>query len=85
MKYLYCKVCKDFLAMKSEISFCSCKQTSGQYVDDLYAKYSGECIPVAIPNSQIEQAIRKHNEGRSSALAAIFIIDEVNTFRREDA
>lgn len=62
MKLLLCFKCNDVFSLKtSEMTTCTCGQTSGQYVDNLNAEVSGvkdKFMVLGFDNSSLIEAIR---------------------------
>lgn len=51
MKLLFCKKCNGVFNLQTEEKQCPCGETSGKYIDESKAEYSGEsAVPFAIDN-----------------------------------
>jgi hypothetical protein len=88
MKLLYCRNCGDVFSLKrcepSEARRCTCGGTSGYYVDDLNAVYSGQqAIPLGFDNPDFLRAVG--SAGRTAKVFIAFVMpDPATTFIRLD-
>lgn len=48
MKLLFCPKCQDVVRLFQKRKVCECGASWGEYIDNLYATYGGEAIPLAI-------------------------------------
>ena len=58
MKLLMCLDCGDIFNLTNEIKACGCGKTTGQYIDNLNAEYSGNCKPIGFANGSFMDAIK---------------------------
>ncbi len=80
MKYIFCKNCKDLIALTSGTKYCNCKQTSGRYTDEVNAVYSSEAVPIGVTSNEISKLFS--NEVTSFNMFKVPY--NSNTFRRAD-
>jgi hypothetical protein len=76
MKLIYCPLCQDVVRLKFTTRFCSCKKSSGVYIDDLNAEIYGDAIPIGFQNSSFMKAIKSQRENESIKFEA-FVIPKV--------
>ncbi len=85
MKLLYCKNCRDVVALiRSKTRKCFCGETSGRYTDNLNAIYSGEhALPFGIDNPSFMKA-RMMTElmGEGEDFTAFVITEDCKTFNK---
>ena len=85
MKLIICRRCTDVVRLTESIfyNFCKCGESSGRYVDDLNAVYSGEAIPIGFSNSELLTAIQSQPEsGQGKVFAAFVVPKQCPTFRK---
>ena len=58
MKLIYCTECLDIVKLYSEPRKCRCGQSSGHYIDDINAEYTGKAIPIGFGNNSFDHAIK---------------------------
>lgn len=58
MKLIFCKECRDVVALKENIDrTCECGKSGGRYVDDLNAEIWGPCLKLGFSNHSFSAAI----------------------------
>ena len=84
MKLLFCPDCNDCFKLLSEPRQCKCGQSSGHYVDDINAEYSGKGIPIGFGNNSFEDAIKNqpHDGVLGHRFYAFVIPHHCATFRK---
>lgn len=62
MKLILCPLdaCWDIVTLRNEPTFCHCRQSWGQWVDNLNATYGGKAVPLAIGDRSLIEAKLKH-------------------------
>lgn len=58
MKLLCCLDCADIFSLSSKEKSCGCGKTSGKYIDDLNAVYSGNAQPIGFSNKSFRLALQ---------------------------
>ena len=83
MKLLFCKNCQDIVRLFDETRVCKCGKTSGAYINELDAWYSGDyAIPIGFQNSSLGTALRNQpEEGLGFNFTAFVIPKECPTFK----
>jgi hypothetical protein len=83
MKLLYCKKCGDVFNLKFHIKKCYCAESEGYYIDEINAKYNGDCIPIGIDNHSFRSAINlQPQQGLGKRFDAFVIPKECETFTK---
>ncbi|MFP4019735.1 MAG: hypothetical protein ACLFUH_10865 [Bacteroidales bacterium] len=84
MKLIFCKECEDIVRLiPEETRYCQCGKSSGKYTDNLYAWYSGPCIPIGIANSSLAEALTNQPEsGDGKKFNAFVIPKKCDTFSK---
>jgi hypothetical protein len=84
MRLLYCKECEDIFNLTQELKRCSCGNTSGKYVDNLNAVYSGNnAITLGFHKDLFDRAVRKQpQEGWGLNFEAFVIPKLCKTFKK---
>lgn len=57
MKLLFCKVCRDVVALHAQERKCLCGSSSGQYTDDRQVEYTGSGVVVGMRNSDLTDVL----------------------------
>lgn len=85
MKLLYCKSCKSVFNLWYHEKKCECGETSGKYLDELNAIYSGEfSVPIGFDNTIFHTAMFLQPEsGMVKRFDAFVIAKECPTFIKE--
>lgn len=87
MKAIFCKKCKDLFSLSFTEKSCICNEnkSSGKYIDELNAIYSGEnAIPIGFLNNEFTYAISNQKElGFSPDFKAFVISKNCETFKRQ--
>lgn len=59
MKLLYCRRCKDIIALAHQLKSCACGMSKGMFSDTFHAQYTGEfAVPLTILTESLEDAVR---------------------------
>lgn len=58
MKLLFCLDCMDLFNLRKEPKTCGCGKTTGHYINDVDAEYSGNAQILGIGNTGFTEAIR---------------------------
>ena len=83
MKLLFCPSCKDIFRLINEMRFCRCGCICGKYIDDLYAEYYGDAIPIGFNNSSLVAAIHNQPEGEWGEPFEAFVVPKkCDTFKK---
>ena len=80
MKLLYCKNCRDVVRLIKENRYCLCGKSSGMYLDNVNAVYSGNAVPLGINNSSFNEAVFYQKEKESITFDAFVIEKQCKTF-----
>lgn len=57
MKLIFCNECHTVVPLRREIQFCGCGWSSGQYLNEFKATYSGQCVPFEIRERSFVKAL----------------------------
>ena len=80
MKLIYCKVCRDILAIRLRPRVCQCRQSGCQYVDSINAEIWGEAVPLGFLNDSFIEALKGRPErGLGKRFTAFVIPEECDT------
>jgi hypothetical protein len=89
MKLIYCTQCKDIVLLHARERKCYCGESSGRYLDELNAEYSGPCLMLGIDNGSLYDAVqlhKKHPDGELGIRFEAFIIPETAaTVKRKES
>lgn len=82
MKLLYCGYCGDVFNIGYESKKCSCGRTSGLYLDNVNARYSGKhAVPLGFANNSFDNALKRQpNSGMGKEFSAFVIPVICDTF-----
>ena len=72
MKLFVCRSCGDLVRIYSDWRACGCSRSSGRYVDDREAEFSGPCVVLGIDNKQFGALMR------GDAVSALLFENERN-------
>jgi len=75
MKLLLCRECGDIFNLSYETKSCRCGKTSGKYINNLDAKYSGG-IPLGFANSSLTEAMRNQPQDGQGKVFTAFVIPQ---------
>lgn len=75
MKLLLCRECGDIFNLSNKTKSCSCGKTSGRYINNLDAKYSGG-IPLGFANSSLVEALRNQPQSGQGKVFTAFVIPQ---------
>lgn len=53
MKLLYCLSCRDVRSLTQTKRYCSCRRSSGQYIDNRNATYQGPSVLLGMINNEL--------------------------------
>ena len=86
MKLIFCTECTSIVSLQREITFCSCKQSCGYYLENgLDAYYAGNAIPLGINNTSFLKAVRNQpKNGLGKTFQAFVIPKDCSSFQRKD-
>ena len=87
MKLLLCKDCHDIFNLRLAMKTCSCGKTSGQYINNLDAEYSGPGIPLGFTNISFRSAVLNQPKGyhdMGKEFVAFVIAEECPTIKKLD-
>lgn len=81
MKLLNCLKCHDIVELAYQVTrVCKCGESSGKYIDELYAEYSGHCRILGISNKDYVRSIQEKttldSRGNSTPRFEWFVILE---------
>lgn len=84
MKLLLCQDCGDVFSLTKVKRSCQCGETSGRYIDNLNAEYSGDAaIPLGFHNTFFLNAIHNQPEsGLGKNFEAFVIPKECPTYKK---
>ena len=86
MKLIYCPHCEDIVKLRHYRTTCECGRSYGAYLDNLYAVYAGDAIPLGIDNLSIAAAIEaRPASGRGKHFTTFVIPKECPTFTKTNA
>ena len=87
MKGLLCEKCYDIVFLRLNVRrSCYCKQSWGEYVDELNAKIGGPCIPIGFSNKSFVHALKHRPEyGQGKPFDAFVIPRHCPTIEVEKA
>ena len=75
MKGVFCTKCYDIVFLRPNgRRTCECKQSWGEYVDDLNAKIGGPCVPIGFSNKSFVHALKHRPEYGKGKIFESFII-----------
>lgn len=77
MKLLYCNACGDLVVLNHRPRSCRCGHTSGRYLDDLNAVYTGDAVPIGFANPSFLQALKSQPEMGWGLVFEAFVIPRV--------
>lgn len=85
MKLLMCKNCGDVFNLGFKTKTCACGKTSGKYLDNINAEYSGKyAIPLGFNNFELTTAIQlQPTKGNGFEFCAFVIPEKCDTFIRK--
>ena len=86
MKLLFCTECCDVFSLKQEqVKSCSCGLSSGKYIDEVNATYTGKGVPLGFVNMQFIHAIKyQPKKGMGKVFTAFVISEDCETFVKEE-
>lgn len=77
MKLLFCKNCHDVFSLRRTEKTCHCGSSKGQYLNNLDAVYSGDCIPLGFDNPNFVQALERQPEKGMGEVFRAFVIPKI--------
>ncbi len=81
MKLLLCKECSDVFSITFDDKKCGCGKTTGKYLDNINATYSGPAVPLGFNNrTLISSVIEFEKTGEGRDFTAFVIGSDCKTF-----
>lgn len=77
MKLLLCPECNDIIRLIKVPRKCRCGKTSGAYIGNIKAYYTGKGVPIGISNESLSYAVRHWPIYGDSELFRAFVIPAV--------
>lgn len=82
MKLIFCPHCYDVVTLTLQTRYCACKKSSGEYLDELNAVYSGDAVPLGIANLSFTKAVLEQPDlGDGKEFKAFVIPKQCDTFK----
>jgi len=81
MKLLICKECTDVFGLTFTDKRCECGKTTGKYINNINATYSGPGIPIGFNNNTLIKSVQEFEKsGKGIDFTAFVIGKESKTF-----
>ncbi len=77
MKLIFCPECWDVVKLDVDsVRKCKCEKSSGVYLDDLNATYSGSAVPLGFSNPSLARALRSQPDFAPGRVFDAFVIEK---------
>jgi len=78
MKLIYCRKCRDVIALRAdgEGRECLCGKSWGRYVDGINAEIEGPCIPLGFANWSFTKALANQPSKSPGEIFTAFVIEK---------
>ena len=76
MKLIYCPECRQIISLTMEPTGCHCKRSGGLYLNQIFAVYWGDAVPLGIANSSFHAALKDQPDTAPGECFTAFVIEK---------